>query len=149
MPRSTRAHTIDNHLHAGGFVHLRLDLTQQRSGPDGHDTDGFATRQLVDADGVLVVAVGAYGPNWLRNLEEIGSYLERPHVRCTVLGEAPGIEEHEVLVRWATSEELRARRASQAARTAEVVAGLRRQEAAQRAEEGRRALEAAGQAGLF
>ncbi|NML55084.1 hypothetical protein HHL19_35855 [Streptomyces sp. R302] len=148
MSRTTRAHTIREHLRKGGLTDLRLDVAKQRA-PDEQETDGFSVRQHKDETGALVVVAGAYGPNWLRTQAEICGLLERPFVRCVVLAEAPGVADHEVLVRWGTAEELRARAHAQAARQAELVAQLRKQEAEQRAEAERQAREDAGQYGLF
>lgn len=148
MTRVTRSHTIRGHLVAGGLVDLGLGEATQKAGPDGHDVDGFSTRQH-HHDDTLVVVAGAYGPNWLRILAEITGRLESPHVKCTVISEAPELGDHEVFVRWATSEELQARKAAQAERQASLKAQLGRQEAQQRAAEQRQALEAAGQSGLF
>lgn len=142
MSRTTRAHTIRDHLRNGGLTDLRLDLGEEAAGPSAQETDGFSVRQHYDEAGTLVVVAGAYGPNWLRTLAKISGRLEQPFVKCTVLSEAPGVGDHEVLVRWATSEELQARRAVQAARQAPIID-------AQRAEEERQAREAAGQSGLF
>ncbi|MET8717430.1 hypothetical protein ABZV52_30140 [Streptomyces sp. NPDC004735] len=149
MSRVTRVHTVSRHLVEGGLVNLRLTLAEEQSGPDRSGPDGFSLRQHRAEDGTLVVVAGAYGPNWLRTLAEVVGRLEQPHVKCIALAEAPGVAEHEVLVRWATSEELRARKAAQEARQAPLKALLRRQEAEERAAEQRRALEAAGQTGLF
>jgi hypothetical protein len=149
MPRTTRSHTIRGHLVAGGLVDLGQTEAEQKSGPDGHDTDGFSLRQTYDAEGTLVVAAGAYGPNWLRTLSELSGRLEQPFVKCTVIGEAPGIGDHEVLVRWATSEELQERKRVAEERQAPLKARLREQQSAQRAEEQRQELEDAGQSGLF
>ncbi|MCD9903205.1 hypothetical protein LUR56_31130 [Streptomyces sp. MT29] len=85
----------------------------------------------------------------MRALAEIVGRLEQRHVKCVVIAEAPGVADHEVMVRWATAAEMRAREAAQEARQAPVTALLRRREAEQRAEEQRRALEEAGQCGLF
>ncbi|MFE7072641.1 hypothetical protein ACFU96_21420 [Streptomyces sp. NPDC057620] len=148
MPRVTRAHTIRRHLVDGGLLDLELDYAQQETGPDGHDTEGFSLRQQYDEAGMLVVA-GAYGPNWLRTLSEISGRLEQPFVKCVVIAEAPGVADHEVMTRWATSAELQARRASAELRQAPIKALLRRQEAEQRATQEREDLEAAGQSGLF
>jgi hypothetical protein len=146
MSRVTRTDSIRRHLVESGLTDLGLDVSQQAAGePAQHAADGFSARQAYDAAEVLVVIVGAYGPNWLRTLAEVTGRLESPHVRCTVLGDAPGLADHEVLVRWATSEELQARKADQA----RIVAQLRRKEAREAAEAERLELEAAGQSGLF
>ncbi|MFI1532146.1 hypothetical protein [Streptomyces griseus] len=146
--RSTRTHTIGRHLVDGGLIDLRLTVQEQAAGPGGHETDGFASRQVVQG-GTLLAVVGAYGPNWLRTLAEISGRLESPHVRCHVDGGADGIGDHEVLVRWATSEELTARKAAAARRQAPLVAALKQQERTARAAEERQALEDAGQDSLF
>ncbi|WP_399554038.1 hypothetical protein [Streptomyces anulatus] len=146
--RSTRAHTIGRHLVDGGLIDLRLTVKEQEAGPGRYETDGFASRQVHRGE-TLMVAVGAYGPNWLRTLEEISSRLEAPHVKCMVTGKIPGLGIHEVLVRWATSEELQARKAAVARRQAPLVAQLQQQERAARAAEERQALEDAGQNSLF
>ncbi|MFJ2225640.1 hypothetical protein ACIOFY_37060 [Streptomyces anulatus] len=146
--RSTRTHTIDRHLVNGGLIGLRLTVKEQKAGPDGHETDGFASRQVLQ-DNTLTVVVGAYGPNWLRTLAEVSGRLESPHVRCHVDGDADGIGDHEVLVRWATPEELTARKAAAARRQAPVVAAIRQQERAALAAEERQALKDAGQNSLF
>ncbi|QOV40233.1 cell envelope integrity protein TolA [Streptomyces ferrugineus] len=148
MSRATRAHTIRGHLVAGGLVDLGLGEATQKAGPDGHDVDGFSVRQHLEGD-TLVVIAGAYGPNWLRTLAELTGRLESPHVKCTVRGQAPGLGDHEVLVRWSTSEELQARKVAEAQRQAPLKKQLREQQAVQEAEERRRSLEAAGQSGLF
>ncbi|MFB8120599.1 hypothetical protein ACFC51_32635 [Streptomyces sp. NPDC055962] len=143
MPSTTRAHTIRRHLVDGGLIDLGLTEREQQAGPDGHPTDGFSVRQQHYAEtGVLVVVAGAFGPFWIRTLSEISGRLEQPFVKCTVISEAPGLSDHEVLVRWATSEELRARKAAAAQRQASLAAALR-------AVEQRQALEDAGQPGLF
>ncbi|WP_445517326.1 hypothetical protein [Streptomyces sp. NEAU-174] len=82
-------------------------------------------------------------------MREIRYRLEQPYVKCTVLSDAPGLGDHEVLVRWATSEELQARKRAQAERQAPLVALLRKQAAAEEAAAERQALEDAGQYGLF
>ncbi|MGP4046900.1 hypothetical protein [Streptomyces sp. 2A115] len=148
MSRVTRVSTIDRHLVQGGLVDLSLGEATQKAGPDGHDVDGFATRQH-HHDGTLVVIAGAYGPNWVRTLAEITGRLESPHVKCTVISDAPELGDHEVIARWATSEELQARKAAQKERQAPLTAELARREAQKRAEKERQALEAAGQSGLF
>ncbi|MEV8344500.1 hypothetical protein [Streptomyces niveus] len=141
MSRVTRSGTIRRHLVDGGLIDLRLDASEQQAGPDGHDVDGFSCRQYHEGD-TLLVAVGAYGPNWLRTLAEVSGRLESPHVRCTVRGQVDGLGDHEVAVHWATSEELRARKAAAAQRQAPLRRQLREQQAVQE-------LEAAGQSGLF
>ncbi|PNG19434.1 hypothetical protein C1J00_25755 [Streptomyces cahuitamycinicus] len=149
MPRVTRSHTIRRHLVDGGLVDLRLTEQEEKAGPDGQDADGFSLRQQRDTGGTLVVVVGAYGPNWLRTLAELSGRLEQRHIKCTVIAEGPGVADHEVMVRWATSAELQARAVDQAARQAPLKAALRQGEAQQRAAEERQALEDAGQFGLF
>ena len=142
MSRVTRSDTIRRHLVDGGLRDLRLTEHAQHAGPDGHDVDGFALRQQYDAHGTYVVVAGAYGPNWLRTLNEVSGRLEEQHIKCTVIAEAPGVADHEVMVRWATSAELQARAAAREARQAPLKSLLRQQEAT--AEH-----EAAGQFGLF
>ncbi|MFJ4084979.1 hypothetical protein ACIP2Z_39300 [Streptomyces iakyrus] len=149
MARATRSQTIRGHLVAGGLVDLGLGETTQKAGPDGHDFDGFSTRQHVDENGTLVVIASAYGPNWVRTLAEITGRLESPHVKCTVISDAPELDDHEVLTRWATSEELQARKAAEEQRQAPLRKQLRAQQAVEDAEERRLELEAAGQSGLF
>lgn len=150
MSRPTRVGTIRRHLVAGGLIDLGLDEATQKTGhPADQETDGFAARQHVDAAGTLQVIVGAYGPDWFATMREVRHRLEQPYVRCHVDGEAPGLDDHELLVRWATSAELQARRVAQERRQAPVKALLRQEEARQRAAEERQALEDAGQFGLF
>lgn len=150
MPRVTRSHTIRRHLVEGGLISFELTAAEQRAGcPSQHETDGFSVRQHRAEDGTLVVVAGAYGPNWLRTLGELCGRLESPHVKCAVRDQVPGLGDHEVTVRWATSVELQARKSAAALRAAPVVASLRRQEAEQRAAEERQALEDAGQSPLF
>ncbi|MFB6629933.1 hypothetical protein ACFCWY_08565 [Streptomyces sp. NPDC056362] len=149
MTRVTRAHTIRTHLRNGGLVDLRLDPEEQLAGPAAQDTNGFSLRQHTEADGTLVVIAAAFGPDWFGTLTMISHRLEQPYVKCHVTGESPVLAENELLVRWATSEELRARRAYEEQRQAPLKAALRRQAAVQRAEEGRQALEDSGQSGLF
>ncbi|MEU9783627.1 hypothetical protein AB0H92_22130 [Streptomyces phaeochromogenes] len=149
MTRTTRSHTIRGHLVDGGLVDLGLTEAQQQAGPDGHDTDGFSLRQTRDKEGTLVVTAGAYGPNWIRTLAELCGRLEQPFVKCTVITDASACGDHEALVRWATSSELQERKAAKAKRQAPLVAVLRRVEAEQRAADERKAIEDAGQSGLF
>lgn len=150
MSRPTRVGTIRRHLVQGGLVDLELDEATQRAGrPTQQDTDGFAARQHVAEDGTLLVIVGAYGPDWFATKRKVRYRLEQPYVKCHVDGEAPGLTDHELLVRWATSEELQARKAAQEARQAPLKALLRKAEAQQRAAEERQVLEDAGQFGLF
>ncbi|WP_435057581.1 hypothetical protein [Streptomyces sp. bgisy060] len=150
MPRATRAHTIAKHLTNGGFTDLHLTEAEQHEGhPGQYDTDGFALRQHTDADGTLVAIAGAYGPDWFATMREIHYRLERPYVRCTVLTEAPGLADHEVLVRWATSAELQERKRARARTQAPIAALLRQQEAAAKAAARQQELEEAGQTGLW
>ncbi|MET7572027.1 hypothetical protein ABZT04_26510 [Streptomyces sp. NPDC005492] len=150
MSRPTRVSTIRRHLVEGGLVDLGLGEAAQKAGrPAQHETDGFAARQHVDEAGALFVIVGAYGPDWFTTMREVRHRLEQPYVKCHVDGEAPGLADNELLVRWATSAELQARKAVQEARQAPLKALLRQDEARQRAEEERQSLERAGQFGLF
>lgn len=150
MSRATRVHTIRRHLVDGGLIDLGLDESTQKAGhPAQHATDGFAARQHVDGSGALVVIVGAYGPDWFATMREARHRLEQPYVKCHVDGDAPGLADNELLVRWATSEELQARKAAEEERQAPLKALLRQGEAQQRAAEERQALEDAGQFGLF
>lgn len=149
MSRVTRAHTVRRHLVDGGLIDLRLTDSEQQAGPDRPEPDGFSVRQHRAENGALLVVAGAYGPNWLRTLAELSGRLEQPHVKCVVIAEARGVADHEVLVRWATSGELQARRRAQEARHAPLKALLRRQQAEARAAERQRELEASGQGGLF
>ncbi|MEU1592732.1 hypothetical protein ABZ468_07695 [Streptomyces sp. NPDC005708] len=142
MPRVTRSDSIRRHLVEGGLVNLWLGEATQKAGPDGHDVDGFSTRAEYDETRTLAVVVGAYGPNWIRTLAEVRGRLEQPFVRCTVIADVPGLGDHEVLVRWATSAELQERKRAAAERQAPLVAQLR-------AQERRQELEDAGQGGLF
>jgi len=66
-----------------------------------------------------------------------------------VRGQVDGLGDHEVIVRWATSEELQARKTAEERRQAPLKAQLRRQEAGERAKAQRQELEDAGQSGLF
>ncbi|MFE7965369.1 hypothetical protein ACFU0X_20435 [Streptomyces cellulosae] len=147
-PRVTRVHTIRRHLDQGGLLDLNLSREEQARGPEAQERDGYSARQAT-RDGALMVVVGAYGPNWVRTCAELTGRLESSRVRCTVAREADGLEEHELLVRWATSEELHQRRRQTDERTAGVRALVRRQKAQARAEEERRALEDAGQESMF
>ncbi|MEU6756067.1 hypothetical protein [Streptomyces sp. NPDC046685] len=149
MPRATRAHTVARHLTNGGFVRIELAEEQQKAGPDIHQPEGFAVRNYVDTTQTLLTVVGAYGPDWFMTLAQIRYRLEQPYVRCTVTDDAPGLRDHELLVRWATSTELQDRKAAMAARQAPLVRLLRDQEAKARAAAERQALEDAGQSGLF
>jgi hypothetical protein len=85
---------------------------------------------------------GAYGPNWLATLAEMHSWLQQPRVGYTVIDDAPGLREHELLVRWASREELQPGRLAAAERRAALRAQTRSQQAEQEAE-------AAGQSPLF
>jgi len=147
-PRATRVHTVRRHLDSGGLHDLNLSPEERRRGPDGQERDGYTAHQTT-RDGTLMVVVGAYGPNWLRTLNELAGRLEAGHVKCTAIPDAPGLEGHELLTRWATSEELHARRAAREGQASGVRAQVRRQQAQQRAEEERRALEDAGQTSMF
>ncbi|WP_181803217.1 hypothetical protein [Streptomyces shenzhenensis] len=150
MSRPTRVATIRRHLVEGGLVDLGLGEATQRAGyPARHETDGFAARQHVDATGALLVIVGAYGPDWFTTMREARHRLEQPYVKCHVDGNVLGLADNELLVRWATSAELQARKAVQEERQAPLKALLRQGEAEQRAEEERQSLERAGQFGLF
>ncbi|MER5301400.1 hypothetical protein ABT039_18260 [Streptomyces lasiicapitis] len=150
MPRTTRPHTIAGHLTAGGLTDLRLTEDEQHQGrPGRHEHDGFATRSYRAEDGTLLTVAGAYGPDWYMTLAQIRFRLERPYVKCTVTDDAPSLGDHEVLVRWATSAELRARRQAQAIRQAPLVRMLRQQDAAAKVAAERQALEDAGQSALW
>ncbi|MFM9647829.1 hypothetical protein ACKI1S_16975 [Streptomyces galilaeus] len=150
MSRATRVSTIRRHLVQGGLVDLGLgEATQKVGHPAQHKTDGFAARQHVDDAGTLLVIVGAYGPDWFTTMREARHRLEQPYVKCHVDGEAPGLADNELMVRWATSAELQARAAVQERRQAPLKALLRQGEAQQRAEEERQSRERAGQFGLF
>ncbi|MFF7838854.1 hypothetical protein ACFZC6_08565 [Streptomyces ossamyceticus] len=150
MPRATRVSTIRRHLVEGGLVDLGLSEATQKAGhPAQHESDGFAARQHVDDAGALLVIVGAYGPDWFTTMREARHRLEQPYVKCHVGGDAPELADNELMVRWATSAELQARKAAQEARQAPLKAQLQRGEAQQRAEEERQSRERAGQFGLF
>ncbi|MFI9078717.1 hypothetical protein ACIGW8_19950 [Streptomyces sioyaensis] len=150
MPRATRVSTIRRHLVQDGLVDLELDEAAQKADhPAQHENDGFAARQHVDDAGTLLVIVGAYGPDWFTTMREVRHRLEQPYVKCTVDGDASGLGEHEVLVWWATPEELQARKRAQAQQQAPLIALLRKQDAAPKAAAERQALEDAGQAGLW
>ncbi|MEU8540824.1 hypothetical protein AB0C52_12705 [Streptomyces sp. NPDC048717] len=146
MPRTTRVHTIAAHLTNGGLTRLRPTEARQ---PDQYETDGFILRQHRDDTGTVVVIAGAYGPYWLRTLHEMSSRLEQPHVKCIVLPEAPGLADHEVVVRWATSSELQERKRALARAQAPLLALLRQNEAAAKAAAERQAREDAGQTSLW
>ncbi|MDH6629364.1 hypothetical protein M2271_007200 [Streptomyces sp. LBL] len=150
MSRPTRVSTIRRHLVEGGLVDLELGEATQKAGhPAQHETDGFSARQHIDDTRTLLVIVGAYGPDWFTTMREVRHRLEQPYVKCHVDGEAPGLADNELLVRWATSAELQARKAAQEARQAPLKARLRQGEAQQRAEEERQSRERVGQFGLF
>ncbi|MEU6462185.1 hypothetical protein [Streptomyces sp. NPDC046976] len=150
MPRATRVHTIRRHLIQGGLIDIGLDEAAQKAGcPADHETDGFSVRQTSDAAGTLIVIAAAFGPDWFATMRAIRFRLEQPYVKCHVTGDAPGLADNELLVRWATSAELQARKRAQAQAQAPLVRQFRHQEAQRRAEEKRQALEVAGQSGLF
>ncbi|MFF0481889.1 hypothetical protein [Streptomyces sp. NPDC004435] len=150
MSRTTRSHTIATHLTNGGLAHLRLTEAEQRDGhPGRHDADGFAVRQHTDRAGTPVVIAGAYGPDWFATMREIIHRLEQPYIRCTVLTDEPGLADHEVLVRWATSAELQERKRAQTRAQAPLLALLRQNQAAAKADAERQALEDAGQTSLW
>ncbi|RZU28217.1 hypothetical protein EV284_6383 [Streptomyces sp. BK022] len=150
MSRPTRVHTIRRHLVQGGLNDLGLTEAEQTSDrPLTEHDDGFSVRQTVDETGTLVVIAAAYGPDWFANLREVRHRLEQPYVKCHVDGNAAGLADNEVRVRWATSDELQARKTAAAKRQAPVRELLRRQQAEERAAEERAELEAAGQSGLF
>ncbi|MFH8465960.1 hypothetical protein [Streptomyces sp. NPDC017991] len=151
MSRTTRTHTIAAHLTSGGLTALSLnwDEQQEEKDPGRHERDGFAVRQQHDQTGTLVVVAGAYGPNWLRTLAEVSGRLEQPHLKCTVIAAAPGVGDHEVMVRWATSTELQDSKRARAQAQAPLIALLRQQDAATKAAEERQALEDACQSGLW
>ncbi|MYS32941.1 hypothetical protein K388_06951 [Streptomyces sp. KhCrAH-43] len=143
MPRVTRQHTVAHHLVQGGFTDLRLtEAAQKKDRPGLYREDGFAVRSYLAPDGTLLTVAGAYGPDWVMTLAQIRYRLERPYVRYTVTDDAPELRDHELLVRWATREELQARKQAEAARQAPLVAQLRRQQCEQDAED-------AGQSALF
>ncbi|MFE0058731.1 hypothetical protein [Streptomyces sp. NPDC059003] len=150
MSRTTRTHTIAKHLTAGGLTNLHLAEARQKEGSPGrHERDGFALRQVHDTAGTLVVVAGAYGPDWFATMREIRHRLEQPYVKCTVLSDAPGLADHEVLIRWATSQELQDRKRALAQQQAPLIALLRQQDAAEKAAAQRQVLEDAGQSGLW
>ncbi|MGW8387063.1 hypothetical protein ACWGMW_07975 [Streptomyces albidoflavus] len=149
MSRTTRAHTVRHHLVQGDLLDLRLSEEDQTTArPSAFTTDGFSLRQVTGPDGTLVVVAGAFGPDWFATMRAIRYRLERPYVRYTV-SDAPGLRENELLVRWATSAELQARRAALAQQQEPVRRLLRQQQAAEQAEKQRQDLERAGQTGLF
>ncbi|MFE5866839.1 hypothetical protein ACFQ77_40720 [Streptomyces virginiae] len=143
MPRVTRRHTVAHHLVQGGLIDLQLtEAAQKKDGPTLYRADGFAVRSHYAPDGTLLTVAGAYGPDWVMTRAEIRNRLQQPYIRYTVTDDAPGLADHEQLVRWATAEELRARKRAAAARQAPLVAQLRRQQSEQAARE-------AGQSSLF
>ncbi|MFF4283013.1 hypothetical protein ACFY0Z_30050 [Streptomyces kronopolitis] len=145
-PRVTRAHTVADHLIKGGFTKLRLTEREQATGPSAAQQEGFCVRNFRTPAGILVTVVGVYGPDWVMTSAAV---KHRLNIRYTTTGEAPGLEVHESMVRWATATELRARRRHEQARVAPVAALIRRQEARARAEAAQQALADAGQGGLF
>ncbi|MET8696848.1 hypothetical protein ABZV65_30410 [Streptomyces bauhiniae] len=150
MSRTTRSHTIKQHLVDGGLIDLGLTIAEQTSHrPLTEHADGFSVRQTKDETGTLMVIAAAFGPDWVTTMREIRHRLEQPYVKCHVDGDAAGLADNELRVRWATSDELRARKAAAAKRQAPVLELRRRQEAEERAAEERAELEAAGQSGLF
>ncbi|MFD3890820.1 hypothetical protein [Streptomyces microflavus] len=143
MPRVTRQHTVAHHLVQGGLTDLKLtEAAQKKDRPGLYRADGFSVRSYRAPDGTLLTVAGAYGPDWVMTRAEIRHRLQQPYIRYTVTDDAPGIADHEQLVRWATAEELRARRREAAARQAPVLALIRRQEHEQDAAD-------AGQSALF
>ncbi|MFE9406786.1 hypothetical protein ACFYNY_34325 [Streptomyces sp. NPDC006530] len=143
MPRVTRQHTVAHHLVQGGLTDLKLtEAAQKKDRPGLYREDGFSVRSYLAPDGTLLTVAGAYGPDWVMTRAEIRNRLEQPYIRYTVTDDAPGLADHEQLVRWATSEELQARKRAAAARQAPLVAQLRRQQREQDAED-------AGQPALF
>ncbi|MGD9482929.1 hypothetical protein WDH52_06640 [Streptomyces sp. TRM70308] len=143
MPRVTRPHTVAHHLVQGGLLDLKLsEAAQKKEHPGLYPEDGFAVRSVRDRHGTVLTVAGAYGPNWVMTMAQIHYRLERPYVRYTVTGDAPGLADHELLVRWATAEELAARKRAATFRQAPLVAHLRRQQAELDAD-------AAGQSSLF
>ncbi|MFF2928058.1 MULTISPECIES: hypothetical protein [Streptomyces] len=143
MPRVTRQHTVAHHLVQGGLIDLKLtEAAQKKDRPGLYREDGFSVRSYHAPDGTLLTVAGAYGPDWVMTRAEIRNRLEQPYIRYTVTDDAPGLADHEQLVRWATGEELQARRRAAAARQAPLVAQLRRQQSEQDAQD-------AGQSALF
>lgn len=149
MHRVTRPHTVARRLTEGGFVRLEIAENQQKTGPNPRGPEGFAVRNHVDPAGTLLTVVGAYGADWYMTLAQIRYRLERPYVKCTVTDDDPALADHELLVSWATAAELQSRTQAENARQAPLRALLRRQAAEQQAEDDRKAMEAAGQGGLF
>ncbi|MFG2162835.1 hypothetical protein [Streptomyces olivaceus] len=143
MPRVTRSHTVAHHLVQGGLTDLKLsEAAQKKDRPGLYREDGFAVRSVRAPDGTVLTVAGAYGPDWVMTMAQIRHRLEQPYIRYTVTDDAPGLADQELLVRWATAEELAARKQATAARQAPLVALLRRQQAEQDAED-------SGQASLF
>lgn len=143
MPRVTRPHTVAHHLVQGGLIDLKLsEAAQKNDRPGLYREDGFSVRSYHAPDGTPLTVAGAYGPDWVMTRAAIRYRLERPYIRYAVTDDAPDLADHELLVRWATGDELRARRQTAAARQAPLVALLRRQEAERSAED-------AGQSALF
>jgi hypothetical protein len=143
MQQFTRPDTVDHHLIQGGFTMLWLTEAQQKKDrPTLHHVDAFCTRTYRAPDGTLLTVAGAYGPNWYATLAEMQKWLQQPSVGYTVIVEAPDLREHEVLVRWATREELQPRRQAATEERAALRAEARRQQAERDAED-------AGQASLF
>ncbi|WP_329021180.1 hypothetical protein [Streptomyces sp. NBC_01601] len=143
MPRVTRQHTVAHHLVQGGLTDLQLtEAAQKKDRPGLYREDGFSVRSYRTPDGALLTVAGAYGPDWVMTRAEIRNRLQQPYIRYTVTDDAPELGDHELLVRWATGEELQARKRAAAARQAPLVAQLRRQQSEQDAED-------AGQSALF
>ncbi|MEU9481934.1 hypothetical protein [Streptomyces sp. NPDC048191] len=143
MQQFTRPDTVDRGLVQGGFTMLVLTEAQQKEAlPTAYSVDAFCTRTYRTSDGTLLTVAGAYGPNWYATLAGMQNWLQQPSVGYTVTDDAPGLREHELLVRWATAEELQPRRLAAAERRATLRAQERRRQAEQEAE-------AAGQSALF
>jgi hypothetical protein len=143
MPRVTRQHTVAHHLVQGGLTDLKLtEAAQKKDRPGLYRQDGFSVRSYRAPDGTLLTVAGAYGPDWVMTRAEIRNRLQQPYIRYTVTDDALELGDHELLVRWATSEELQARKRTAAVRQAPLVALLRRQQSEQDAED-------AGQSALF
>ncbi|WP_371801460.1 hypothetical protein OHA38_43535 (plasmid) [Streptomyces sp. NBC_01732] len=143
MPRVTRQHTVAHHLVQGGLTDLKLtEAAQKNDRPGLYRVDGFSVRSYRAPDGTLLTVAGAYGPDWVMTMAEIRNRLQQPYIRYTVIDDDPELGDHELLVRWATGEELQARKQAAAARQAPLVAQLRRQQSEQNAED-------AGQSALF
>ncbi|MER6256248.1 hypothetical protein ABT224_33355 [Streptomyces sp. NPDC001584] len=143
MPRVTRQHTVAHHLVQGGLTNLKLtEEAQKKDRPGLYREDGFSVRSYLTPDGTLLTVVGAYGPARVMTRAEIRNRLQQPYIRYTVTDDAPGLADHEQLVRWATGEELQARKRAAAARQAPLVAQLRHRHSEQDAED-------AGQSALF